>query len=527
MAFSITAELPLGTYRGASPDGRVERIPSVARLHSALLCAAGFGPRAQPRGEGMDPCTADEAALRWLEENPPDAVSIPAMLVNAGAAVAYRADGTLKKSKAGLAIKKLPKHPDMSVAVQGAFTWTWFTLPPPEVIVALGALCPDVPYLGTSESPVRLRTTFGEEVSTHTLDVGAGLFSRGGEDIELPVTGRVAELIDAHRGVSGKAPSIRRDSMRTDEKSSAPVPPRTQVAVARYTEREDSSGDVPWPSVLLLPLDTAVPERDKVRWAVAAHRALIAVIGDGAPSLVTGVYGPGVPRPANRLALHFLDAEHPVDLPGGAAGALAMLLPLGVEPGDVQAVVDVLGDFASFRGPGGKRRRVVGPVVSVPGGQFWREPPAATVRLWRTSPPAVPDTRGVGTEWTFAHAALLSLGFVWQATSQLSVPAGRGEQRYRAVVGAVGDAGASVLDVEPLRTSAVHNYVHRVHEHAVVRPYRATLSLGTLAGGGTVVQAIGQSRHLGGGLLVPFDVQEGSTLGGAVGRHDRPVGKQS
>ncbi len=526
VAFSITAELPLGTYRGATPDGRVERIPSVARLHSALLCAAGFGPRAQSSGDGIGPCAADEAALRWLEENPPDAVSIPAMRVNNGAAVAYRDDGTLKKSKTKWSIKKLPKSPDTSVAVQGTFTWTWSTLPPPEVIAALAAVCPDVPYLGTSESPVRLTTTFDDGFPTHTLDVDAGLFSGGGEDVELPVTGRVDELIDAHRAVTGKPPSIRQDSFGTDEKSSAPSPSRSRVALARYTSLKDPAGDVPWPSALLLPLDAAVPERDKVRWAVAAHRSLIAAIGDGAPSLVTGVYGPGVPRPANRLALHFLDASQPVDLPGGAAGALAMLLPLGAEPGDAQAVIDVLGDLASFRGPRGVLRRVLGPAVSVPGEHFWRERPAGTVRLWQTSPPAVPDTRGTGADWTFAHAALLSLAFVWQATAQLPAQRGRGQERYRALVRAVGDAGASVLQVEPLRTNAVQDYVHRVNEHAVVRPYRATVSLGDLAGDG-VVQAIGQSRHLGGGLLVPLDVPEGSTLERASGRHDTSRGNES
>lgn len=521
MGFSITAELPLGTYRGASPDGRVERIPSVARLHSALLCAAGFGPRAQPNGERMDPSAADQAALHWLEDNPPDAVSIPAMQVNHGATVAYRDDGTLKKSKTEMAIKKLPKSPDTSVAVQGAFTWTWSTLPPPEVIAALTALCPDVPYLGTSESPVRLVTTFDDGLPTHLLDVGAGLFSRGGEDIELPVTGRADELMKAHQTVTGVPPSIRRDAFGTDEKSSAPVPSRSRVALARYTAVQEPSSDIPWPLVLLLPLDAAAPERDKVRWAVAAHRALIAAIGDGAPSLVTGVYAPGAQRPANRLALHFVDAKQPVDLPGGAAGALALLLPAGADAGDVQAVIDTIGNLASIRGPRGVLRRVVGPAVSVPGERFWRERPAGTVRLWQTSPPAVPDTRG-GTGWTFTHAALLSLGFVWQATSQLVVPGGRGEERYRALVRAVGDAGASVLDIQPLRTSAVQDFVHRVNEHAVIRPYRATISVGSLGSDG-VVQAIGQSRHLGGGLLVPFDVPEGSTLERAPGRHEAPA----
>ena len=51
MSFAIVADLPLGMYRGAGADGRPERIPSVSRLHSALLCAAGFGPRAVARDD--------------------------------------------------------------------------------------------------------------------------------------------------------------------------------------------------------------------------------------------------------------------------------------------------------------------------------------------------------------------------------------------------------------------------------------------------------------------------------------------
>jgi CRISPR-associated protein Csb2 len=55
--------------------------------------------------------------------------------------------------------------------------------------------------------------------------------------------------------------------------------------------------------------------------------------------------------------------------------------------------------------------------------------------------------------------------------------------------------------------------VHRVHPHAVVRPYRATIALGDL-GGPATIQAIGQCRHLGGGLLVPQDYPEGTPMDG-------------
>jgi len=37
-------------------------------------------------------------------------------------------------------------------------------------------------------------------------------------------------------------------------------------------------------------------------------------------------------------------------------------------------------------------------------------------------------------------------------------------------------------------------------------PYTATVTLGSLEPAGTAFVAIGQSRHLGGGLLVPCDV---------------------
>jgi CRISPR-associated protein Csb2 len=72
-------------------------------------------------------------------------------------------------------------------------------------------------------------------------------------------------------------------------------------------------------------------------------------------------------------------------------------------------------------------------------------------------------------------------------------------------------AGVAVLRATPLRDSDVRPWVHKVHPHAVVRPYRAEVWLGDLCPDRTV-QAIGQSRHLGGGLLVPVDAPEGGPL---------------
>lgn len=515
MAFTITAELPLGTFRGAGSDGQPERLPSVARLYSALLCAAGFGPRARPVDDRTDVSEQDAVALRWLEENPPDGVSVPALQVNRGGAVAYRDDGTLKKSGSSLSTQKLAKAPDASVAVAGPFSWSWETEPPHPVADALAALCQDVPYLGTTESPVRLRaTTESDSEPSHHLDPEANLFSAmPGLDIELPLSGRLEELHAAHQA-TGASPPVRRDAWRTSETSGSPVPGRGSVALARYVERRAARVDVPWADVLLLPLANAVPVDERVRFAVAAHRALISAAagraredGGEAPPLITGVY-PAGRRPANGLAIHVVDQGMPIDLPGKAPGALALLVPREAIAADVAVLTSAAASLTSVKTRRGSNR-VTAPAVWLAGSAFWREPVEGTVRTWWTAVPSVPDTRGVrGGSWTFREAALLSLAFAWR---ELLEPVGaRGDARARQLVDQVIDRGALVVDAVPVRSSDVQRYVHKVHPDAVVRPYRAHLWLDGETFGDRTVTAIGQARHLGGGLLVPVDTPESS-----------------
>ncbi len=98
---------------------------------------------------------------------------------------------------------------------------------------------------------------------------------------------------------------------------------------------------------------------------------------------------------------------------------------------------------------------------------------------------------------------------MWQGSPHLPAVAGR--DRHRRLVDGVNAAGAAVVQIRPLRVTDTDRYVHRTNESTVVRPYTALLSLGDL-GGDRSLQAIGQSRHLGGGLLTPQDHAHGSTL---------------
>ena len=322
--------------------------------------------------------------------------------------------------------------------------------------------------------------------------------------------GRPAATVAGSTIRAGTPPSAAKARFGTDEKSLSPVPPRRAVETARYRARRAPSRGVPWPQVIVVPLKEPVEERHRLRWAVAAHRALVKLIGYGAPPLVTGAYPAGAPRPANRLALHLLGPGMPCEAAAGQG--LAILVPRDAHPSDLEVLHRAVEGLTSVRGPGGKVIQADQAGVQVlDGSRFWLPPGPGRVRLWRTVPAAVPDTRGSrGQEWTFAHAALLSLGFVWK--DRLPRVAGHGEDYYRGLAAATTERGAAVVHVKAVRASDVSQYVHKVNEHAVVRPYTAYLWLGDLAGPGTV-QAIGQSRHLGGGLLVPFDIAEGTSAG--------------
>ncbi|WP_198962009.1 type I-U CRISPR-associated protein Csb2 [Pseudonocardia sp. MH-G8] len=118
MPFSLVATMLLNTYKGHRPDGTAEPFPSVARLHAALLAAAGFGTRAVERGGDVGPCAEDVAALRWLEDNPPSQVSIPALSASRGTAIAYRADGTIVTRIMTLTVDDIVIDDDGSMVLQ-------------------------------------------------------------------------------------------------------------------------------------------------------------------------------------------------------------------------------------------------------------------------------------------------------------------------------------------------------------------------------------------------------------------------
>lgn len=495
MSFAIVAEPLLGVYKGHIGDGQRDLLPSPARLHAALLCAAAQGVRAVPDGDGLHPCEADRAALRWLEEHPPDGIAVPERLANGGDATAYRKEGLIVKEGRNPLTDKLIGKPAVSgVAVAGRFAWTWDQAPPEPVATTLAELCREVPYLGTSESPVRL--TVGQAEPTHRLDRSADLFRGGGLDVAVPMSGRVDALEAAHRE-STVAPPPRADAHRSTEKTTPPPVVTTGLGLSRYTRPEPPPPPTPWTSVLLFSIDRPVPARLRVRYAVAVHRALVGLVRDGAPAILTGAYQEGARRPSNRVAIQFIGP----DAPHVGGTALALLLPREADDVDLTVIRMAAQRLRRVNVAAGPFR--VDPPLEVPADRFWPAPAEGTVRWWRTEPVAVPDSRPPrGGAWSLADAVALSVALVWRDEFTVS---GRGDARYRELARAATERGVRVGSAVRLMGEDVGRYVHKVHPDTVIQPYRAVLSLGDLTGPGTIT-AIGQSRHLGGGLLVPRDL---------------------
>lgn len=344
MSFAVLAELPLGAYRGLSADGSLDAFPTPARLHAALLCAAAAGTRAVADGDALVACEEDLAALAWLEEHPPDGVVLPQRKEVLSPAVAYRKEGTLKaEGKARGPREKVTTRPFVGlVAVNGVFGWTWDEPPPEPVRSSLEQLVTDVSHLGTSETPVRLQ--LGDVRPTHRRDPDADLFRGSGLDVDVAGRGRTGALASAYVA-SLKTPTVGQDRYATSEEPLRSLPSTVGRVQARYVADDEPAPPAPWQVVHLARLEVAPPRPEQaVGWAVAAHKALCAVLGDAPPAL-TGVYEPGAPRPANRVALQLLHgpAAAAVGLPPDATTLLAML-PSGMDPVSAAAVAGAFGD---------------------------------------------------------------------------------------------------------------------------------------------------------------------------------------
>lgn len=514
MAFILTARWPHGTYLGHRPDGTPEALPGFARVFSALVHAGSTGcvaaDDAAPSDTGFRNLTPGTvSALSWLEEHPPTAMAVPEWpdFIPSRAdlrPIRYRAEGAFHKEGPRTVYKKTPQTIGEASWIGAPLSWIWDEAPPRDVRQQIDELCRDVGVLGEADSPVVLEVFDATEDTprTHSLET-ASFFDPGGITVDVPATGRLQALEEQF---SASNP-VTKPSIAADKTTLSNGLPRSEAPTAaglrsmRLRPLGEAEARTPWPTVVLLPVidGPVIDDAQRVDVAVALHRALIAVIGQECPAIVTGRYSPGVAIPANRVALHWIPAGAP--LADGRAGCahLAVMLPAGIADTESDAVHRGIARLRPLRTRAGTL------VLDAPslsrGDQFWAAPAEGTVREWSTDPAAVPERMVKGRDpfEVLALSAAWSLGNVLRAVDD---DAGVGSARAR--LQQLERTGGAVLEASAVIVSDPTRYVHRTNRTMPVMPYRARLQLGA-ALPDTAVLAIGQSRHLGGGLLVPVD----------------------
>lgn len=560
MALCIKAIFLLGRYQGGSADGTPERYPSPDRLYKALVSAAykvhGFVGGIQDR---MLDDAAIHEALSWLEGNPPTAIYLPASCRPTCDAVAYRDKGYVSDKKNPALRTVLPARATSSVSYRQSgdgdvLAWQWEQEPKAAVCDTLRALCHEIPYLGESTAPVQI----GVE-STQDYPIDGSLTLRNDLPMRdvvravtfaVPEVGRLEELNHSYDKVycSRKKTIGEREA---EQNLADSLPARSTEGSAFYmpAKRMESSLSAPWSMAIFIPARVdrnesggegwRVSESQSVAWAVAMHRFLVRAWSVSVTPMLTGRYQcRPIERPANNVAIHVVsdDWEGQTlgklrdDIAARAPGFLLML-PCDMPKTDVEQLYALCGRSQEryVYCHGSIPRVQLGEPYMIDATQLWKSVPEGCQRYWAPRPLAMAETRAMPgrrgqRRWGAREAAALAVAHVWrswtlgQRVSQISA----GEQRYWDMVDTVLDEESPfrLYGWRPVYRNDLRHYVHKTDAGNVLRAMD-----GLIAIGGdhheldNAAMAIGQARHLGGGLLVPIDLPE------SLIRHDDPFGK--
>ncbi|SES10337.1 type I-G CRISPR-associated protein Csb2 [Corynebacterium cystitidis] len=498
----LRVRFPLWIYQAHRDDKSPSWMPDPARLHSAFLNAAAQGSLAEPDGAtALKPSEESLTALRWLEANAPDGIEEPQKrwcAPNSGR-FAYR------KVTSGTNSEIQQRPVSDGVAVNGSYGYLWNDVPE-AVASTLTALSEDIGYLGEASSVAIVEP--GPVNPTLVKDSSASAFDSGGSFVRIPQRGRTDYLIARHKSYyPEKPPTVAKDRWTASEKPRDREPAEEFLSKVMYRVPAVQPPDTPWSHVLLFQIDRQnVPVKHRVELCVTMHKALISAIGFGASPMVTGKYERQVKqRPANRLAIQYFDSSY-VQRHGVHGAALGLMIPRDADDQQLAQIAQALSAISVLWSRNLGRVRVTFDGVSVAADKFWAAPADGHVRLWSADTAIIPETRPVSKKalnrpWTLEDAGLLSLGFVWRDEFEI---VGKGEHMYAHLRNQVAGSQARVYKASTLGDAAA-SYVHRTHTNVPVQPWNGLLSLGNLANAQTLV-AIGQSRHLGGGLLVPVDL---------------------
>ena len=191
-----------------------------------------------------------------------------------------------------------------------------------------------------------------------------------------------------------------------------------------------------------------------------------------------------------------------------------ILIPSDMSKGDIGKLRDVCAgaEGKSLYYAPEKSTLRIGKVTTVDAEHFWKPVAPGMCRYWAVRPMAIAETRPIPDiklhrKWGVYEALCLSIGHVWRSQYPQSSEGSR-EERYWNIVDAV-SAKTSHFRIYNYRTvhrANMTDYVHRANGSNILHGMNALIAISDVGESlDCAAMAIGQSRHLGGGFLVPAD----------------------
>lgn len=504
MTFAVRADFLLGFYQGRNTQGQYEKYPAPARLFSALLS----GVCSLERNEGLEPSEClndiDDALFQWLGAHPPAAIALPEARLSDSKAISFRDKGEVDK---GRAAGKKGALASCASFLDGPIVWYWDEMPSQELIDRLGQASAEVPYLGEAAARVALTVHPVEGIPEDAHFRTAPIFNSSCLRFETACQGRMEELQDAFVSSSKKDRDARRRGEFEHSQNASQKCIETAYYKTRFQEGPSSKILAPWRNGLVVHIknNREVALEERCAWAEALHRALVSNFGDSVPCSMLHAKS-RANRPANSLAIQVIDDDMPVAFDVGQGSSFIVMVPNGAPNDEEERISRALGKVSHLY------KKSLAPMeVSFEGeiidlATFWLPPSPGAKRLFRSEPLFVVESRsplcGRGSRWSLSDAAKLAVGYTWRDSGCFFV--GPGDSGRAALADAVAEAGVSVLSCRRIPTSQPFNYTHKVNKGSDIVCGTAVFDLAGLHCD-TVLAAIGQSRHFGTGLLVPFD----------------------
>lgn len=518
----LHAEFINGVYVGRTSPTKVEPYPTFARLFSALVAAAATADNSHGSSLPDDAV----AALRWLENNPPEYLALPERQSLTGAAPVrhFRAVGNTDRNGKKREVARVPYIYGSSL--DGPVIWGWRSGETPDTVArALQKMCSDVGYLGDNTSKVLLRWQAGMDDKQMTHQRGAS--GAGAAVDELVTPGRLDELAERYRRTRDTRSIPTKEDTDTGAKRlvlERNSDMRRNVATGRYARVSSSTLPEPlaspWTHAVWVPLAGEVPDTGRRSAADRVHRAMVyhfeELIGERPPPILTGAHTHC--RPANNVAVQYIP-----DLAGsdtfharGQGPGVLILVPADADEVCRDRILETSLLVGSRRVPCS-----AGPAEIVDPTRWWDAPQPGRVRLWETFPLAVSDHSyaqitidkgGEGTEDGKPRKAPVPIAPHTAASRAIRFVLRDSRALHEARV--LTAANVAVPDPwvfsrkDPRHTGRRTAKGELRHDHSCTPMpllFRATYGLsGALPD--TAVCAVGRVRHFGSGLLLPLDI---------------------